>query len=393
VEGAFFPGETMQHILNSPYGHRPHQIQPSAQTARIVLSAKNFGTHLGISHIGLSVTNLNNVRVLRRAGIDAEGCRAQNAKEVDAFLTQARATSISTGRVPVSHFVINSPSWITPAETAELCSNHPEVTFILQNHTGTAYLSMDGVDVMEKGKKSRLTGIDVIRQCIDLERDRVNFRISANNFRFQEWMVRTFKCPCLFLPNMYDTAAFVDPYPMRRDFGGTIRIGSFGAPRPWKNQLTAAQAAVQLARQLGVNLELYVNGGRPDDSAMIRSRRDLFAGAKDLKLVEVSWENWPEFRRTVGHMHLLLQPSFDETFNVVTADGIAAGVPSVTSSCIEWTPRRWWAETCDPSDLVRVGLYLLNDSYAVEDARTQLKKYVADGLNLWTRYLDSNAQN
>ncbi len=371
-------------------GSRPHHIDPAKQTVRVALSARNFGAPQGISHIGLSVTNLNNARVLRRAGYYVEVCHAQDAAEIDRWLTATNATAARLGRVPVSHFVINSPSWVPPADIAGLCGCHPDVMFVLQNHTGTAYLSMDGVDVWRDGKKTRIGGIRSNRECIDLERDRLNFRVSCNNPRFHQWMLRTFAAPCLHLPNLYDTEAFVDLYPRDRDFGDTIRIGSFGAPRPHKNQLTAAQAAVMIARQMGVNLELYYNNNRYGNDEVAHAREDLFRGAKDLALVPVPWENWPEFRRTVGHMHLLMQPSTDETFNVVTADGIAAGVPSVTSSCIEWTPRQWWCDPCDPNDAAKVGLYLLNDRYAAEEGRSALRRYVSDGLSLWERFLTTS---
>jgi len=86
-----------------------------------------------------------------------------------------------------------------------------------------------------------------------------------------------------------------------------------------------------------------------------------------------------------------MQPSLDETFNVVTADGIAAGVPSVTSNTIEWTPQSWWPENlADPTSLVHTALYLLNDKYAIEDARRKLREYVELGLNHWLKYLVPN---
>ncbi len=86
-------------------------------------------------------------------------------------------------------------------------------------------------------------------------------------------------------------------------------------------------------------------------------------------------------------MHILFQPSFDETFNVVTADGIAEGVPSVTDSSIEWTPQSWWCHPEDPGSLVNVAMHLLNDHNAVFEARTQLQQYVTSGVGRWLDYL------
>ncbi len=137
-----------------------------------------------------------------------------------------------------------------------------------------------------------------------------------------------------------------------------------------------------------MKLELYINSKRPDGGErMIESRKELFHGERDCNIVEVPWESWDVFRRTCQHMHLLVQPSFDETFNVVTADGIAMGTPTVASPCIEWLPSSWWAEECDPGDMVRVGLYLLNDRFAIDSAREKLRGYVQRGIQQWKNYL------
>src|SRR5262249_1358746 len=119
-----------------------------------------------------------------------------------------------------------------------------------------------------------------------------------------------FGVPCLHLPNLYDTTVYVNPYP-RRQYGDTLRIGSFGAGRPWKNQLCAAEAAVEIGRNLGVNVELFVNTKRPDGGErMIEARGELFDNLRGCKIVQVPWESWAKFRATVGHMHIMLQPSF-----------------------------------------------------------------------------------
>jgi hypothetical protein len=86
-------------------------------------------------------------------------------------------------------------------------------------------------------------------------------------------------------------------------------------------------------------------------------------------------------------MHVLLQPSFTESFNVVTADGIAAGVPTVTSDAIEWVPSTWQASADDAGEVARIGEYLLRSPMAVEDGRGALASYVASGLRAWRDFL------
>lgn len=161
-----------------------------------------------------------------------------------------------------------------------------------------------------------------------------------------------------------------------------------GPARPWKNQLVAAEAGVQLARRLGVQLEFYVNTKRPDGGErMIESRAELFNGLAGCKLIEVPWALWPKFRDIASRMHVLFQPSFDETFNVVTADGIAEGVPSVTAPSIEWTPQNWWCQPEDPYSMVPIAISLLYDQHAIYEARKKLEAYVTHGIGNWLDYI------
>jgi hypothetical protein len=353
--------------------HRPHHLEPVKNTARVILAVKNFAAIRGVCHIGLGVTATNTMKVLRRSGYQVESWATQTVKDLR---SQLAADIKRNPSIPISHIIVSAPSWVQPDDFKELCIQYPDIEFVLLNHSGCCFLSIDKF------------GIRNIRQCADLELSLHNFRVSSNNKRVVNWFQRGLNAKCLYLPNLYDTQSFIDPFPRNREHTGTLRIGSFGAGRPWKNQLAAAEAAVQMGRQLGVPMELYVNSKRPDGGErMIESRIELFDGLRDCKLIEVPWESWPRFRETCQHMHLLLQPSFDETFNVVTADGIAVGVPSVTSEAIEWTPKDWWCETCDPSSIVRVGMYLLHDKYAIEDGREHLKQYVATGVEIWKDYL------
>jgi len=126
----------------------------------------------------------------------------------------------------------------------------------------------------------------------------------------------------------------------------------------------------------------------PPASALSRAGRSYSKTCRTPNIVDVPWVSWPEFRDICANMHLLIQPSFDETFNVVTADGIAEGVPSVTNSAIEWTPTSWWARCEDPSDIMRIGIGLLHaPAHAVAEARVGLKKYVQLGTHRWLEWL------
>jgi hypothetical protein len=357
---------------------RPHAVNPEKSTVRVILAIKNFAAIQGVCHIGLGVTALNTMKVLQRNGVFVESWATQTYKELAAKLLVAErdrtGTTSQYAHIPITHVIVSAPSWIQPEDFQELALTYPHIEFVQLNHSGCAFLSIDKY------------GIRNIKAATELQLALHNFRIAGNNSRFTNWVARGLNSPCLHLPNLYDTESFLPV--AHQELGDTLRIGSFGASRPWKNQLTASEAAVQLARTTGRKLEFYVNSKRPDGGErMIESREELFDGLRDAKLIYVPWERWPKFRQTVGHMHLLFQPSFDETFNVVTADGIAVGVPTVAASSIEWTPRTWWAIPEDPSSLVSVGLALLHDKNAINEARRLLIDYVDSGVRMWERYL------
>lgn len=349
---------------------RPHLVAPTEGGVRCVLAVKSFAQ---TSHIGLGVTALCTMKVLRRAGMQVEVWTCADAadliRRVDATAWDAR---------PVTHVVVSAPSWVQPDDFVTLSIGHPEIDFVQLNHSGTAYLSIDKY------------GIRNIRAVADMEVSRHNVRVAWNNPRGSRWSDTTLGAGKLLLPNLYDTESFVSPTPPRRDHD-PLRVGSFGATRPWKNQLTAAEAAVELARRLGVGLELYVNNGRPEvlhgGLRTRESRAELFADFPGAKLIEVTWAPWPTFRRIVRQMDVLLMPSFDETFCVVVADGIAEGVPSVCTGAMEWTPRTWWCEPWDPSDAADVAMGLLHDPNPVIHARELLEDHVERGTRLWVKYL------
>ena len=350
---------------------RPHDVNPVLSSLRVILAIKNFAAIPGVCHIGLGVTAANTVKVLRRNGVHAEAWSAQTAKELAQLLIKDHQRP---GRRPITHVIVSAPSWVQPNDFQNFCFTYPDIHFVQLNHSGTAYLSIDKF------------GIRNIRECIDLSLSLHNLSVAGNNPRFVQWLENSLGYKAPELTNLYDTESFVQTPGRRRDHD-PLRIGSFGAGRPWKNQLTAAEAAVSLAKRLGVNLEYFVNTMRPDGGErMIESRRELFHNLPGTKVIEVPWALWPKFRRVVATMDLLFSPSFDETFNVVTADGIAEGVPSVTTPALEWTPKHWWAEPWDPASVMHVGLTLLHNP-TINDARANLTRYVRHGLHNWLRFL------
>jgi hypothetical protein len=75
---------------------------------------------------------------------------------------------------------------------------------------------------------------------------------------------------------------------------------------------------------------------------------------------------------------------------MVTADGVAEGVPSVVSHAIDWVPEHWKAMMDNVLDIARVGRYLLSDPYGPQEGLEALKAHNTDGIKAWKEFLSVN---
>ena len=337
----------------------------SLSEKRVILAYKNFAANRNISHIGLGVAAMNTAKVLRSRGIAAEVVPVVNAADLSASLDTS-----------VSHAVVSAP-WIPTADWQRMVTQYPNIKFAVNCHSNVGFLQADA------------NGVKLVREAMEIERGTWNFHVAGNSSKFCNWLSSAYQAPCTYLPNLYhlDQAA-----PISRPLfgGGTLRIGAFGATRPLKNFMSAAGAAIDIATQLKADLELWLSAGRTEGGGCILDAvRAMTAGLPHVKLVQSGWQSWPSFRTTVRHMHLLMQPSYTESFNMVTADGVAEGVPSVVSSAIDWAPDHWKASVDDVRDIARVGRYLLADPHAPADGLRALTQHNREGLDAWMSHLSS----
>jgi hypothetical protein len=56
-------------------------------------------------------------------------------------------------------------------------------------------------------------------------------------------------------------------------------------------------------------------------------------------LVEHQWVEHDAFKKLIAEMDISMQVSFTETFNIVSADAVSAGVPIVVSDEIAWASK------------------------------------------------------
>jgi hypothetical protein len=336
--------------------------------ARVLLCYKNFAANQNISHIGLGVSALCTAKVLKAHGIQAEVHAILSAHDITALL-KAPARD---GQERVSHVCISAP-WISSNDIAGiLLRPWPEVEFAVNVHSNVGFLQADP------------NGVRLIKQYIDLEQGGLNFKVSANSRKGALWLREAFQCPAAYLPNLY----FVDyshvaQRPLWR--GGKLYIGSFGAQRPLKNLMSAAGAALVVASSLKADVEFFINAGRQEGggNTVVSSIREMVSGCGHIGLNHQNWLPWSAARDLVRRMHVLINPSYTESFNMVTADGVAEGVPSVTSDAIDWVPDYWQVSADETMNIARTAIGLINNPKAAADGLRALENHNSQGLDSW----------
>ena len=337
----------------------------SLDTIRVALVNRNFaGT--GVSHIGLGVTTSYTAKTLRRHGIRAEAWQVKTPAE----LTQRLRTAAAEGQ-PVSHVVI-AALWIPTSDIAVLAGEFLDTVFAVVSHSAVGFLSADP------------HAIRLLREAADLQLMMHNVFIGGNARKFTDWATRTWSVNAAWLPNLY---CLDEVFRRKRHWtGGPLRIGLFGANRPLKNFISGAAAAAELAVRLRVPIELLISTGRTEGGSR-RAVDEMVQDVPGLTIRDVGWLSWPKFRALLRHVDLVFQVSYTESFNVVSADAVAEGVPVVGSDAIDWLPHWWQAKADEPREISRVAEQLLRDPNASQDGLDALEAYVEAGLAAWAKFL------
>lgn len=338
---------------------------------RIFICYKNFSKECHVSHIGLGVTAQYTAKTLVQAGYRAEAIPIFGGDDLTHLLVRAEESGH-----PVTHVAV-SAMFIPTEWFARLARRFPFTKFALNCHSNVGFLQAEP------------NAIKLLREAIDLETGTTNFFAGGNNQRLCKILTDMYGRPVQFLPNLYYLHG-KEPIHRPRWSGGTLRVGAFGSLRTYKNFSTAIAAAIELGFQLRERVEIWINSGRSDGHGNIvyKTAKAWTDGLPTVELKEFPWASWPEFKRKIGSMHILLQPSYTETFNNVTADGVAEGVPSVVSDAIEWVPPSWVASSDDPKDVANKARHLLMDPHAAHEGYEALDHYRRHGLTYWKRFLE-----
>ena len=349
-----------------------HYLNPKKELAHLVIFYRNFmAMQPNYCHVGLGINALHTAKVLRRQGIrvDIHGVRQEADVEtlLDGMFT------------PPTHVLIEAP-WVPVKTLSRFMNKYPSSHFIVRAHSQIGFLQVEA------------GAIALIRDMAHLQESSLNFTNSANSEQLTSFLNRTYTANCLYLPNLYDFER------VHRKRGTDhqhlkLKIGSFGALRLLKNHTSAAAAALMIAERRRCELEFWISVNReenPGAKGVLASIRNMFSGVSWATLVENPWEQWSEFRRSVANMDLCMQASFTETFNIVTADAAAEGVPAVVSHAIEWAPKHWKASADDVDEIAHVGYSLLSDPESASEGLKALQTFVDTGTKTWLKYLDTN---
>ena len=266
-------------------------------------------------------------------GIDAELHHAIDNNCIDKIVTKVKPD-----------IVIIEAYWIVPEKFTILTSLHPDVKWIIRNHSAMPFLANEG-------------------QILDWSlryMDYSNVYVSCNDPRTNEelrklvsiykptWSKGKVENRVIYLPNYYPTLGAKPAKKWDKD-KRTLDIACFGAIRPLKNQLIQATSSIQLATSLNKTLRFHINASRIEggsgSNAILLNMRNLFNKIPHI-LIEHDWLPHDDFLNLMSTMDLSLQVSYSETFNIVTADAVTCGIPVVTSEDIKWVDKSF---TADPN--------------------------------------------
>jgi glycosyltransferase involved in cell wall biosynthesis len=350
---------------------RPHHLQPRIHSVRVALVYRDV-TGFGVSHVGLGVSAAYTAKTLRQHGIWAEVWPTESAQKLLQRLRSTQVAAELRGEPRPTHVILAAP-WIPTHDVAAMAAEFPEVSFVVVSHSNVGFLAADP------------HAIRLLRETADLQLASHNVFVGGNSRKFTDWATEAWGIHAVCLPNLYNMAETF-PRHDRRWQGGALRLGLFGANRPLKNFLSSAAAAAELARRLHVPVELLLSSGR-NEGGNTRALEEMTENIANLRVTRTGWLPWPAFRRLLRTVDLVFQVSYTETFNVVTADAIAEGVPVVASDAIDWVPSWWQARADEPLDIGRVAERLLRDPDAARQGRAALQAYVDRGLVAWWQFL------
>jgi hypothetical protein len=274
-------------------------------------------------------------------------------------------------RCKPTHVVIEA-LWVVPSKFAVLTKRYPHIKWIVRVHSNVSFIGCEGI------------AIEWLKGYINYPQVSVAVN-SLEALRELSWLGRV-----VYLPNSYPSDFQVTDRPIS---SRVVNVGCFGAIRPLKNQLIQAIAAIEFANSKNKKLRFHVNSTRQEQGGVnvMKNLRALFKGSRH-ELVEHGWMNHASFLRLVSKMDVGMQVSFTETFNIVAADMVSAGIPVVVSPEINWTSTYSQALPTDLDGIVnklRSVTSRMGRAISTRMNRLGLSRYIRQSTSIWLKYLNA----
>lgn len=277
------------------------------------------------------------VDMLNDNGVEAKLVEVVDNNCIDREVTQYKPT----------HVFIEA-YWVVPEKFDILIKLHPNVQWIIRNHSELPFLANEGIAVDWTIQYLKYKNVFMAPNSKRTFEDTKKMVKASYNETVAKYKV-------LYLPNFYKIKK---PLCEKESITNkdTLNIGCFGAVRPLKNHLVQAVAAIHFATEQNKKLNFHINVARIEDAGnnALKSIRGLFSNLdfNQFKLVEHGWLSHDDFLNLVATMDMGLQASFSESFNIVTADFVSQGIPVVVSEEIDWIPSDFHARSHTDSQCI-----------------------------------------
>lgn len=300
------------------------------------------------------------VEALQKQGISADIVEVMDNNDIDREVASFRPDA-----------VVIEALWVVPEKFTVLKRLHPDVAWFCHLHSNIPFLATEGVAVEWLRKYADLD-VKIITNC------RKAYGALAV-FLLREDLV--------FLPNVYSA----QHHPPKHGEKSHLNVGCFGAIRPLKNHLIQAMASVRFADELGLPLRFHINFSRVEGGGepILRNLRALFEDSVH-ELIEHPWiepTNFVAYLR--HHLDIGMQVSLSETFNIVSADYVAAGLPVVVSKEVYWISRFSQSADNSVSDMVSALSFAWKHKLLVRWNQHCLEKASCEATERWVEFANS----
>lgn len=301
------------------------------------------------------------VNYLKEKGIRSDIVEVQDNNSIDAKVTKFKPD-----------IVIIEALWIVPEKFKILKKLHPNVQWYVHLHSEMPFLSLEGI-AMEWIPEYVNHNVKIIANSLD----------SYNSLR-----CIIDKKHLFYLPNVYERE-FLDVVKYNKDTN-FVAIACLGAIRPFKNHLEQALAAIKFSRQLDKPMAFYINSSRIEVNGepVLKNLRSLFDKTPGNNLVELDWmepENMIKFLHS--YVDIGMQVSLTETFNVVTADYVTAGIPVVVSPEVKWVSDFCKSDASDIDSIVDKMHRVLDNKLLVKWNQHLLKRHSNNAKEMWIDFI------